>query len=71
MEDVKKYIEDRIRLWEEFLRGFNPYKFKYPHEVLEKLGYEEICADHYFDGDCVRVIINELKKVLEQLGRSK
>jgi len=40
--NLKEYLENRIKLWEEFLRGFHPYEFEYPHEVLEKPGCEEI-----------------------------
>jgi len=71
MEEVKKYIEDRIKLWEEFLRNYDLYEGKYPRGIREKLGYEEICLDYYYDGDCARVVINELRKVLELLRWSK
>ena len=63
--NIKEYLENRIKLWEEFRKNFNPFWGRGPHDILEKLGYEAICSDWFYDDECAEVIIKELKKVLE------
>ena len=63
----KQEIRERLRLWEQFVKEFNPYEGKMAKDIKVKLGFEEdedLIDDFYYNGQCAYRIVKELKWVL-------
>lgn len=68
-------MRDRLEIWREICRRFQPYEDLEKHDtccdLIEELGYDELCLDYFYNGAVASIVVKELERERERQSENE